>query len=110
MRCRRSAVAVALLFIANSILTQISASPQAQPSSSGKRPITEKDLFNFTWIANPQLSPDGPHVPCTRVVVDKKPTGYGTSISTVACTGKETPLRMTNSKHHTKLRSPHHAR
>ena len=25
----------------------------------GRRFITEKDLFTFTWIADPQISPDG---------------------------------------------------
>jgi dipeptidyl aminopeptidase/acylaminoacyl peptidase len=109
MRCRRSAVVVALLFIANSFLLQISASPQAQQNataliSSGKRPITEKDLFKFTWIANPQLSPDGTRVAFTRVVVDEKRTGYETSIWTVATAGNEPPARMTNGKHDTNPR------
>ncbi|HEV2730960.1 MAG TPA: hypothetical protein VGV15_13080, partial [Terriglobales bacterium] len=60
MRLRPSAAAIALTFIANSFLVQISALPSAGhnaagPRSSSKRPITEKDLFKFTWIANPQL-------------------------------------------------------
>jgi len=109
MRCRRSAVVVALLFTANSFLPQISASPQAQqnasaPSGSGKRSITEKDLFKFTWIANPQLSPDGTRVAFTRVVVDEKRAGYETSIWTVATAGNEPPVRMTNGKHDTNPR------
>ena len=29
------------------------------PGAQGKRFITEKDLFKFTWIADPQISPDG---------------------------------------------------
>src|SRR5207249_8829796 len=74
------------------------------PSSSGKRPITEKDLFKFTWIANPQLSPDGSRVAFTRVVVDEKRTGYETSIWTVGATGNEPPLRMTNGKRDTNPR------
>src|SRR5262249_30979919 len=64
-----------------------------------KRPITEKDLFNFTWIADPQLSPDGSRVAFTRVVVDEKRTGYETSIWTVATSGNEPAIRMTNGKH-----------
>jgi dipeptidyl aminopeptidase/acylaminoacyl peptidase len=109
MRLRPSAAAIALVFIANSFLAQISASPSAGqnaagPSSSGKRPITEKDLFKFTWIANPQLSPDGARVAFTRVVVDDKRTGYETSIWTVATSGNESPVRMTNGKHDTNPR------
>src|SRR5207249_9284308 len=82
MRLRRSAVLQPVILIAFSLLTL---TPKAQqnatdPSSSGKRPITEKDLFKFTWIANPQLSPDGSRVAFTRVVVDEKRPGYETSI------------------------------
>jgi len=106
MRLRRSAVLQPVILIAFSLLTL---TPKAQqnatdPSSSGKRPITEKDLFKFTWIANPQLSPDGSRVAFTRVVVDEKRTGYETSIWTVAATGNEPPLRMTNGKHDTNPR------
>src|SRR5213082_3929341 len=109
MRLRPSAAAIALIFIANSFLAQISASPPAGqnaagPTSSGKRPVTEKDLFKFTWIANPQLSPDGARVAFTRVVVDEKRTGYETSIWTVATAGNEAPVRMTNGKHDTNHR------
>jgi dipeptidyl aminopeptidase/acylaminoacyl peptidase len=109
MRLRPSAAAIALIFIANSFLAKISASPPAGqnaagPSSSGKRPITEKDIFKFTWIANPQLSPDGARVAFTRVVVDEKRTGYETSIWTVATSGNEAPVRMTNGKHDTNPR------
>src|SRR3989441_7160036 len=105
MHWPRSIPAIAVAFIATSFTTtKISAAPQAQqnatgPSSSGKRPITEKDLFKFTWIANPQLSPDGLRVAFTRVVVDERRTGYESSIWTVATAGNEPPVRMTNGKH-----------
>jgi dipeptidyl aminopeptidase/acylaminoacyl peptidase len=106
MRWRRSAVLQSVILIAFSLLTL---TPQAQqnagvPSSSGKRLITEKDLFKFTWIANPQLSPDDSRVAFTRVVVDEKRTGYETSIWTVATNGNEPPVRMTNGKHDTNPR------
>ena len=29
------------------------------PALAQKRNITEKDLFNFVWIGDPQISPDG---------------------------------------------------
>jgi dipeptidyl aminopeptidase/acylaminoacyl peptidase len=90
MKLRFSAIIVAL-----AIVTSIS----AQNSSPAKRPITEKDLFDFVWIANPQLAPDGSRVAFTRVVVDEKRTGYETSIWTVATSGSESPIRLTNGKH-----------
>ena len=32
-----------------------------------KRPITEKDLWDFVWIGDPQISPDGSRVAFVRV-------------------------------------------
>lgn len=61
--------------------------------------ITEKDLFNFVWIADPQVSPDGSRAAFTRVVTDEKHAGYETSIWIVATSGSEAPLRLTNGKH-----------
>jgi dipeptidyl aminopeptidase/acylaminoacyl peptidase len=77
---------------------QTGAPPQSG-TQSGKRAITEKDLFDFTWIATPQLSPDGSRAAFTRVVVDEKRTGYETSIWTVGTSGNEAPRRLTNGKH-----------
>jgi len=62
----------------------------------GKRPITEKDLWAFTWIGDPQLSPDGSRVAFVRVVVDKKHTGYETSLWTVSARGGAEPQRLTS--------------
>src|SRR2546430_11938260 len=100
MRLRRCALLQPVILIAFSLLTLTPKAQQnaAGPSSPGKRPITEKDLFKFTWIAKPQLSPDGSRVAFTRVVVDEKRTGYETSIWTVAATGNEPTLRMTNGR------------
>jgi dipeptidyl aminopeptidase/acylaminoacyl peptidase len=71
----------------------------AAQSGSQKRAITEKDLFDFLWTANPQVSPDGSRVAFTRVNVDEKRTGYETSIWMVATDGKAAPVRMTSGKH-----------
>ena len=60
--------------------------------TTDKRPITEKDLWAFTWIGDPQLSPDGARVAFVRVVVDKKHTGYETSLWTTS-TAVATPRR-----------------
>src|SRR5258705_2497587 len=83
------------VIIALTIVTSIA----AQNSPPAKRPITEKDLFDFVWIANPQLAPDGSRVAFTRVLVDEKRTGYETSIWTVATSGSDSPIRLTNGKH-----------
>lgn len=91
----RGAVFIFLLATAASFYAQNSAS---QPDAA-KRTITEKDLFNFVWIANPEVSPHGSRVLFTRVVADEKRTGYETSIWMVATTGAEAPARMTNGKH-----------
>jgi len=54
---------------------------------------TEKDLFDFVWVANPQVSPDGTRVAFTRVTVDDKRTKYETSIWIAATNRKEAPIR-----------------
>jgi dipeptidyl aminopeptidase/acylaminoacyl peptidase len=90
------------------ILLALFCAPTAHPQGVGStdfqpsprpRAITEKDLFRFNWIADPQLSPDGSRVAFTRVVVDAKRAGYETSIWTVATAGAEAPVRMTSGKH-----------
>jgi dipeptidyl aminopeptidase/acylaminoacyl peptidase len=98
----RSRIVAALVLISlaasNPALGQTSQAANG-PAIGNKRSITEKDLFDFTWVADPHLSPDGSRVAFTRVVVDEKRTGYETSIWTVAAAGNEAPLRMTNGKH-----------
>lgn len=64
--------------------------------AQARRPIRETDLFSFTWIADPQVSPDGSRVAFTRVAVDEKRTGYDTSIWMVATVGGAPPVRLTN--------------
>src|SRR5215813_864842 len=50
------------------------------PAAAQKRSITEKDLFNFVWIADPQISPDGAAVAFVKVTVNEKKDGYNTAI------------------------------
>src|SRR5690348_8408692 len=64
-----------------------------------KRPITEKDIFHFNWIGDPQISPDGSRVAFVKVTVDEKKTGYDTAIWSVSTRGDEQPHRMTDGKH-----------
>ena len=90
--------AVAMVSLA--IVTQLGAQSVAPPATSRPRAITEKDLFDFIWVANPQLSPDGTRVAFTRVNVDEETYGLReTSIWTVGISGGESPVRMTNGKH-----------
>lgn len=72
----------------------IAALAQAQ-----KRSITEKDIFQFNWIGDPQISPDGSRVAFVKVTVDEKKTGYDTAIWSVSTPGDEQPRRMTDGKH-----------
>ena len=44
----------------------------ALPNAANHRFITETDLYKFTWIADPQISPDGSAVAFVRVVVNEK--------------------------------------
>src|SRR5881227_3925726 len=54
------------------------------PAQAQKRNITEKDLFNFVWIADPQVAPDGSRVAFVRVTVNQRKDGYDTAIWSVA--------------------------
>src|SRR5438045_54873 len=62
--------------------------------SAEKRNITEKDLFDFVWIGDPQVSPDGSHAAFVRVTVNEKKEGYNTSIWSVLIAGGEEPHQL----------------
>ena len=64
-----------------------------------KRNITEKDLFDFVWIGDPQISPDGTRVAFVRVTVNEKKEGYNTSIWSVPVAGGEEPHQLTKGDH-----------
>src|ERR1700738_563328 len=64
-----------------------------------KRNITEKDLFDFVWIGDPQVSPDGERVAFVRVTVNEKKEGYNTSIWSVPIAGGEEPHQLTKGDH-----------
>src|SRR6266481_905919 len=69
------------------------------PLFAEKRAITEKDLFNFVWIGDPQVSPDGSRVAFVRVTVNDKKEGYNTSIWSVPVAGGEAPRQLTKGDH-----------
>lgn len=56
-------------------------------AADGKRSITELDLYQFHWIANPQISPDGSQVIYTLVKTTAKHDGYETSLWIVPSAG-----------------------
>ena len=66
-----------------------------------KRAITEKDLWDFVWIGDQQVSPDGSRVAFVRVTVNEKKEGYNTSIWSVPVAGGETPRQLTKGDHDT---------
>src|SRR5215510_14381913 len=66
-----------------------------------KRAITEKDLWDFVWIGDPQVSPDGSRVVFVRITVNDKKEGYNTSIWSVPVAGGEAPRQLTKGDHDT---------
>src|SRR5947207_8181909 len=84
-RIRRAASSMALLALL----------ALAAPLAAATRPITETDLFRFTWIADPQISPDGRRVAFVRVTVDAKKTGYETAVWMVDTDGSHLPRAFT---------------
>jgi dipeptidyl aminopeptidase/acylaminoacyl peptidase len=67
--------------------------------SAQKRNITEKDLWDFVWVGDPQVSPDGSRVAFVRVTVNEKKEGYNTSIWSVPTAGGEEPHQLTKGDH-----------
>src|SRR5438067_9874029 len=64
-----------------------------------KRNITERDLFDFVWIGDHQLSPDGSRVAFVRVTTNEKREGYNTSIWIVGSGGDPAPHQLTKGEH-----------
>jgi len=68
-------------------------------SFAQKRNITEKDLWDFGWIGDPQVSPNGSRVAFVRVTVNEKKEGYNTSIWSVPTKCGEEPHQLTKGEH-----------
>jgi dipeptidyl aminopeptidase/acylaminoacyl peptidase len=98
----RSAVIASVIIVLAITTSLVAQSSSVQPVT--KRSITDKDLFNFVWIGDPQISPDGSRAVFTRVVADEKRTGYETSLWIVPTSGGDAPVRLTNGKHDTHAR------
>ena len=65
------------------------------PAFAQKRNITEKDLFNFVWIGDPQVAPDGSRVAFVRTKGNDNNDGYNNAIWPVSKTNGVT-RQLTN--------------
>jgi dipeptidyl aminopeptidase/acylaminoacyl peptidase len=67
----------------------------AQPRAAAKRPITESDLYKFTWIADPQISQSAETVVFVQVTVNEKDNKYESSLFSARISGEGKPVRLT---------------
>ena len=87
---RRHLMALAVAQLATNGL--FAARPAPAPE---RRPISDKDLFKFVWIADPQIAPDGSQIAFVRVSVDEKTDQYDSAIWIVRTDGSDAPRRLT---------------
>jgi dipeptidyl aminopeptidase/acylaminoacyl peptidase len=73
--------------------------PFLSAATSPKRLITEKDLFDFVWIGDPQVSAAGSRAAYVRVTVNEKKEAYDTAIWVVPTDGGEAPRQLTSGPH-----------
>src|SRR3954453_168178 len=71
----------------------------ALPAFAQKRAITEKDLFDFVWIGDHRVSPDGSRVVFVRVTANEKKEGYNTSLWLLNTEGKGPPHHLIKGDH-----------
>lgn len=90
MQRMREAAVTALLASA------VCAALPAALAGADRRPITEKDILKFVWIADPQISPDGSQIVFVRVTANEETDGYETSLFVVPASGAEPPRRLTS--------------
>jgi dipeptidyl aminopeptidase/acylaminoacyl peptidase len=65
------------------------------PVFAQKRGITEKDLFKFVWVADPQISRYGTQVVFVRVTANEKKDQYEHGIWLARTDGAEPPRKLT---------------
>src|SRR5438105_5081874 len=78
--------------IITTVLTLLAASAWG----ADKRLITEKDIFKFVWVADPQISPDGSQVVFVKVTINEKNNDYETSLWSVSTSGGSAPQKLTS--------------
>src|SRR5580698_8574757 len=87
MRVKYAVAMIVCLFVAGSMKAQ-------------KRNITDKDIFNFVWIGDTQLSPDGSRAVYVQTTVNAKRDGYDTALYLLDTTQPmSAPRRLTNGPH-----------
>ncbi len=77
-------------------LVGLALAPPLNAQQAQKRPIAERDLFKFAWVADPQISPDGSQVAFVRVTIDEKKDAYDTAIWVAKTDGSEPPRPFTS--------------
>jgi dipeptidyl aminopeptidase/acylaminoacyl peptidase len=65
------------------------------PGTISRRAITDLDLLDFVWLADPQLSPDGRSVAVVRVTVDREHDTYASAIWEISTDGSFQPRALT---------------
>ena len=96
---RRHLIALGILAVAG-----WTANGALSVTAAERRAITEKDLFAFVWVADPQISPDGSRVAFVRVTVDEKKDQYDTAIWIAPTDGSEPPRAFTGGQRDTSPR------
>ncbi len=77
------------------ILLLLAVTTAMRAAGSDKRPITEKDLLKFHWVADPEISPDGRQVAYVLVSVNEKEDRYDTGLWCVDTSGSGEPRQLT---------------
>ncbi len=84
MRAQNLIAALLSFFLATTLFAQ-------------KRSITEKDLFDFHWIGDTEVAPDGSRAVFVQAIVDAKHEGYETALYLVNLIDpKPEPRKLTN--------------
>ena len=103
----RSSSGVVLVLIAVSALgagTRILAGPATAIASDAlspaqnppaRRAMTDRDLLDFVWLADPEISPDGTTVAVARVTADREHNRYASQIWIVPADGSAPPRALT---------------
>jgi dipeptidyl aminopeptidase/acylaminoacyl peptidase len=91
-------LALALLLLTPGYAFTQQGQPSEERAAAAKRNIRETDLFDFVWIADPQVSPDGSQVVFSRVVPNQERSGYIGAIWMAATRGDTAPIELITGK------------
>jgi len=71
----------------------------ANTALAQRRLISDRDLYDFVWVGDPQVAPDGARVAFVRVTVSENREGYDTTIWAVSTSGADAPHPLTAGRH-----------